>query len=391
MKIPTEPSPEIVQLRHLLHAHPELSEQEQNTAVTVVERLNRSQPSQLLSGLGSMATGICAVFDSGQPGPAVLLRCELDALPIQETNTFAHRSSIDGVSHKCGHDGHMATLIALADDLHVRPIARGRVYLLFQPAEETGTGAQSILADPAFQALPPPDFVYAFHNVPKFPFARVLLRPGLFAQASVGFLAEFTGRTSHSSYPEHGINPADAVTRLVAEVNRFHQDLSTQVSAPVLGTVTHALLGDAAAGPNFGVTPGMGLVSGVIRAQSDEDIQLLQHRLTLRVSELAQHSGLGHQLSWHESFAATRSDAGCTAVVAQAAQALGLEVQELPEAFRWSEDFGYFTARYPGAFFGLGCGEDHPQLHDNRYDYPDKLIPVGTSLYRAIIDLHMQQ
>jgi len=167
--------------RRSLHAHPELSGREVETARRVADRLAGFAPTRIVTGLGSMRTGVCAVYEGERPGPTVLVRCELDALPIQERNTFAHRSTVPGVSHKCGHDGHMATLAALAADLHAKPIARGCVLLLFQPAEETGEGAAAVLRDPAFRALGAPDYVYAFHNVPKFPLGAVLLGEGVFA------------------------------------------------------------------------------------------------------------------------------------------------------------------------------------------------------------------
>lgn len=375
--------------RRNLHEHPELSGREVETARRVVARLAKSAPARMVTGLGSMRTGVCAVYEGGQPGPTVLVRCELDALPIQERNTFAHRSTVPGVSHKCGHDGHMATLAALAADLDANPIAGGRVLLLFQPAEETGEGAAAVLQDPAFRALGTPDYVYAFHNVPKFPLGTVLLREGVFAQASVGFLVGFSGRTSHASYPEHGINPTAAVTQLVTAVNAFDESFAGRTAAPVLGTVSFARIGREETGPNFGTTPGEACVSGVLRAQKSTDLDRLRAGLTDRVTRLAAESRLEHALSWHEAFVATECDGGCVAEVKAAASQLGLAVQELEEPFRWSEDFGYFTEAFKGAFFGLGSGMDQPQLHDDGYDYPDELIEIGARLYRALIDRHL--
>jgi amidohydrolase len=377
---------DISAFRRHLHAHPELSEHERDTAAAIIARLAATGPSEVLAGLGSMETGVCAVYDSGTPGPTVLLRSELDALPIQETNRFAHRSTVDGVSHKCGHDGHMATLVAVAEGLRDAPIHRGRVYLLFQPAEETGTGAAAVMDDPRFRALEPPDFVYAFHNVPRFPLGQVLLRQGLFAQGSVGFIARYRGRTSHSSYPEHGINPSPAVTGLVDAVNRFHESLSDKVAAPILGTTSYAQLGSAEKGPNFGTTPGEGVVMGVVRAHRTEDLETVRRELASQARELAAQNGLDHELSWHEHFAATESDDACVARLQAAAADAGLAVTQLDEPFRWSEDFGCFTAAFPGAFFGLGSGSEQPQLHDDGYDYPDELIGIGARLYRALID-----
>jgi metal-dependent amidase/aminoacylase/carboxypeptidase family protein len=263
------------------------------------------------------------------------------------------------------------------------------VLLLFQPAEESGAGAVAVLEDPRFRAIGDPDYVYAQHNVPKFPLGTVLVREGVFAQGSVGFIVNFSGRTSHASYPEHGVNPSTAVTRLVTAVNAFGASFAGRGSGPVLGTISYARIGRAETGPNFGTTPGEACVSGVLRAQQTADLALLRAELAELAGGLASASGLGHSLTWHEAFAATASDAGCVAVVRAAATQLGLAVQELDEPFRWSEDFGYFTAAFPGAFFGLGSGIDQPQLHDDGYDYPDELIETGARLFRAIIDQHL--
>jgi metal-dependent amidase/aminoacylase/carboxypeptidase family protein len=225
--------------------------------------------------------------------------------------------------------------------------------------------------------------------VPRFPLGAVLVREGVFAQGSVGFLVNYSGRTSHASYPEHGVNPSAAVTRLVTAVNAFGTGFAGKVSAPVLGTISYARIGREETGPNFGTTPGEACVSGVLRAQQTTDLDLLRAELAGLVASLAAEEGLGHTLSWHEAFAATASDAACVAVVRAAAAQLGLALRELDEPFRWSEDFGYFTAAYRGAFFGLGSGLDQPQLHDDGYDYPDQLIETGARLYRAIIDQHM--
>lgn len=380
---------DVVALRRQLHAQPELSECEYQTAQTIGARLADCQPTKIIEGLGHMQTGICAVFDSGTPGPTVMLRSELDALPIHESNDIPHRSTVAGVSHKCGHDGHMATLVAVAEGLRSKPVRRGRVYLLFQPAEETGTGALAVLADGDFNALPAPDFVYGFHNVPKYPLGRVLIRPGLFAQASTGFVVTLRGTTSHASYPEDGVNPSGTVASLVEAVNNFHVSLASVTDTPVLGTITYAELGARTATRNFGTTPGEAVITGVLRAHTTADLTRACDALVQLTETAAADAGLGCEISWHERFAATTSDAQSVERICRAAEVAGLDVQTLEEPFRWSEDFGYFTDRYAGAFFGLGSGVDQPQLHDDGYDYPDALIDIGAKLYRALLDQHV--
>jgi len=128
---------------------------------------------------------------------------------------------------------------------------------------------------------------------------------------------------------------------------------------------------------------------GVVRAHKTSDLERVRDELASRAGQLARDAGLEHELSWHEAFAATESDDDCVAAIEAAASQAELYARYLDEPFRWSEDFGYFTAAFKGAFFGLGSGTDQPQLHDDGYDYPDALIGIGAGIYRAIIDRHL--
>ena len=137
----------LTSFRHELHAHPELAHAEHATADRVVAFMQQFNPTEIVTGIAG--TGVVVTFDSGVEGPRMLFRCELDALPIVETGVFGYASVDAGVSHKCGHDGHMAMIAGLGEALAARPLERGVVHLLFQPAEETGTGAAAVLNDPA--------------------------------------------------------------------------------------------------------------------------------------------------------------------------------------------------------------------------------------------------
>ena len=151
--------------RRDLHAHPEISGEEKETAKRVLAVLNTLKPDALLTEVGG--TGILATFGTDEKGPQVMVRCELDALPIQEVNTFGHKSVNKGVSHKCGHDGHATILTGLAEKLAAKRPAKGRVHLLYQPAEENGAGAAAVLKDPRMQDKHF-DLVLALHNLPGY-------------------------------------------------------------------------------------------------------------------------------------------------------------------------------------------------------------------------------
>lgn len=166
----------LVRLRKELHQHPEVSGKEIETSRRILSFLENYQPAELITELGT--TGVMAIYKGKKAGKTVLFRCELDALPTEETNDFEHRSLNNGVSHKCGHDGHMAILCGLAAELHQNKPKSGTVVLLFQPAEEDGSGAQKVLLDPKFATIQP-DYVFALHNLPGFPRHQIVVKKKL--------------------------------------------------------------------------------------------------------------------------------------------------------------------------------------------------------------------
>lgn len=367
---------ELPTLRHALHCTPELSNHESHTAQRIERILQDHAPDELLTGLGGH--GLVALFRGPAPGPLVLVRCELDALPIPETVELPHGSETPGVAHKCGHDGHMTMVLGLAPRLRRRPPARGAIGLLFQPAEETGEGAARMLADPRLVALAP-DWVFALHNLPGAPLGEVALRDGPFASASSGLVATLRGATSHAAEPEQGRSPALAIAEIIQRWTGLPQtDVSLHEAAKV--TVVHARLGERA----FGTTPGEATVMSTLRAHGQATLDRLLRRAQEQARRIAAVSTLDCETQLVEPFPATVNSPEANARVSAAAARLGLSVRSLPHPFAWSEDFGHFTARFRGALFGLGAGEDQPPLHHPTYDFPDALLSVGTNLLEAI-------
>ena len=156
----------IKNLRKELHQYPEVSGKEVNTAKRIKAFIEKHHPTEIIENIGG--NGLAVVYEFGKQGKTIVIRCELDALPIEEKNDFEHRSTIKGVSHKCGHDGHMAIVAGLIFWLKEQLFTKGKVVLLFQPAEETGQGAYKVLQDKRFQELKA-DYVFALHNIPKEP------------------------------------------------------------------------------------------------------------------------------------------------------------------------------------------------------------------------------
>ncbi len=235
---------ELASWRRKLHRAPELSGEEAGTAREVCRFLEPTRPDRLLTGLGGH--GVAAVYDGAKPGRTILFRAELDALPIEETSSFAHRSGTPGKAHLCGHDGHMATLAALARGLAAERPKRGRAVLLFQPAEEDGSGAAAVIADPKFKEIAP-DMAFAWHNMPGMALGRAALKAGPVNCASLGMRIALLGKTSHASTPQLGVSPMAAVTSLMPAL--------TSLGTPgplndgfAMVTVTHAEMGAKTSG-----------------------------------------------------------------------------------------------------------------------------------------------
>ncbi|MDF1608246.1 amidohydrolase [Hoeflea sp. YIM 152468] len=366
----------LVRLRRNLHRAPEISGEEKQTAALIARHVAALKPDRLVTGLGGH--GVAAVFDSGHPGPALLFRCELDGLPIREIAIREWRSQVDGKGHLCGHDGHMAIMAGLAGALARRRPARGRVIVLFQPAEETGAGAAAVIADPAFEAIRP-DFAFALHNLPGMPLGVAGIRSGAFNFASEGLRIRLEGKTAHAAQPEAGLSPAAALCELVTGLPLLPSRLELE-SGSALVTLVHARLGEAA----FGIAPGAAEIWATVRSIDDD----LQSRLMLAAREMAagcarQH-GLAMTLDTEDRFAACHNDAEATAHVMQAFASEGARVETLDRPFRWSEDFGLFGSVAKSALFVLGSGVDHPRLHNPDYDFPDDLIPLGVRLFERL-------
>lgn len=197
-----ELEPQLIELRKELHKYPELSGKESQTAKRIIEFAKRFNPDEIISKVGG--EGVLVIFEGEQKGKTILIRCDLDALPIDEENAFEHKSVYENISHKCGHDGHMSIVSGLIPILSENKIKKGKVVLLFQPAEETGQGASLVLSDAKFTKLKP-DFAFALHNLPGFKKNQIIIKKDVFASASKGLIIRLKGKTSHAGEPERGI------------------------------------------------------------------------------------------------------------------------------------------------------------------------------------------
>ena len=379
-----------VALRHRLHRRPELSGTERETARTIAEILTNTHPSRVITGIGGH--GVAACYDSGTPGPRVLLRAELDALPIADRSRAPHRSECPDVSHACGHDGHAAILasIGVRIGLDTLGVARGSVILLFQPAEETGAGGAAVVRDPRWKELSP-DYAFALHNLPGTPIGTLVYRPGVFAAASRGVIIHLDGASAHAAHPEHGRSPSGTVARALLAIDAIASDAeksaaaaqpaSTALPAATI-TAVHARLGE----PGFGTSPGDAVVMATLRGFDPDAVDRMEDALIARITAGADAAGIAVRVDHAEAFPATVNDPAAVALLLDAAAAAGLPAIAASSPFRWSEDFGHIGALVPSAYCCVGAGVDHPDLHTPDYDFPDALLPIGIDLYSRLIE-----
>jgi len=369
---------ELVALRHELHSHAELAGKEIETSRIIRKFIESHDPHRLVTELGG--AGLAAVFKGREKGPSVMFRAEIDAVPVQEGKGADHRSCRPGVSHTCGHDGHMAIVAGLAAKLRCHPPRSGRVVLLFQPAEETGAGALGVLEDERFESIAP-DWTFALHNLPGEDFGEVQIKSGPFAAGSVGTILRLQGTTSHAAYPEQGKSPAMAVAQLIQDLAGLPDSMNAGEGITKL-TVIHARIGE----PAFGTTPGEAEVMATLRSDREGILERLQKGVVDLAQDIARAHGLELTHSWTDHFPVTINHPEAVAMVEAVAGNHGFDVTLRDEAYPWSEDFGWFTRKFKGAIFGLGAGQEHPALHSPGYDFPDDLIPLGIGLFEGLVE-----
>lgn len=364
---------ELTEWRRKLHRQPEISNEEEATAREVVSFLADTRPDKVLTGLGGH--GVAAVYDSGKAGPTVLFRSELDALPIEELSGVPHASLVPGKSHMCGHDGHTAILAALGRQFGRDRPARGRVVLMFQPAEETGNGAAGVVADPRFGEIAP-DLSFSLHNLPGVPFGEVRLKAGVVNCASRGMRIVLEGKTAHSSMPETGVSPMPAVSQLMPALPALGSGTFADDEFGMI-TVTHASMGEAV----FGIAPGRAEVWATLRTRRDERMAGLCAAAEALATRIAGEHGLACSFDYHEIFVASVNAPEAVEHLRQALAEEGVAHGEEGLPMRASEDFGIFGHGAPSAMFFLGAGERHPALHNPDYDFPDDLISIGAKVF----------
>lgn len=372
---------DILELRKHLHRNPELSGFEFETSKTISSFLKKYNPDEMLENLGK-GTGIIAIYlPEKEVKETIMFRCELDALPIQEINNFEHRSLIDHVSHKCGHDGHMTLMCAFAKKLASKKMQHTKILLLFQPAEENGEGAISIFKDENFKKLNP-DKVFALHNLPGFDHHDIVVKNNTFTCAVNSIIIQLQGKTSHAAEPQNGINPALAIAEIIQKFDQKNQTDSTKEKFTVL-TPIFVEMGTK----DHGISAGSGEVHYTFRRFANREMKELEVELEEIAVQIAAKYNLKPTISWTQKFSANENNPFVVDLVRNAAKECGFNLVERETPFEFGEDFGIFTEHFKGAMFGLGSGKNTPNLHNPDYDWPDEITETGAEIFYKISEL----
>ena len=372
---------DILELRKHLHRNPELSGFEFETSKTISSFLKKYNPDELLENLGK-GTGIIAIYHpEKEVKETIMFRCELDALPIQEINNFEHKSLIDHVSHKCGHDGHMTLMCAFAKKLALKKMQHTKILLLFQPAEENGEGAVAINNDERFKKLNP-DKVFALHNLPGFDHHDIVVKNNTFTCAVNSIIIKLQGKTSHAAEPQNGLNPALAIAEIIQEFDQKNQTDSTKEKFTVL-TPIFVEMGTK----DHGISAGFGEVHYTFRRFANKEMKELELKLEKIAVQIAAKYNLKPTISWTQKFSANENNPFVVDLVRSAAKECDFNLVERETPFEFGEDFGIFTEHFKGAMFGLGSGKNTPNLHNPDYDWPDEITETGAEIFYKISEL----
>ena len=369
--------------RKYLHQHPEVSNHEKDTSKYIQKQLKTSCPDIEVHELGNK--GILAMYTAPQKGAHVMFRCELDALPIQEQNKFKHQSKNKGVAHKCGHDGHMAIMLAFAAHVQENPPKKGTVSMLFQPAEENGEGAKSVMADKTFKKHCYPDYVYALHNVPGYEMNTIIVKPGTFTPSVISANIKLIGKTAHAAEPENGINPTYAIADMVERIKGIEVNDSNSNSFKII-TPVHVKVGS----PSYGVAAGVGELGLTFRTKTNSMMEKLKESFLNVLLDIVQKHELQYEIEWLQEFKSVKNDKNAVNMVKNAALNAGFNCLIKEQPFKWGEDFGLFTEKFSGAMFALGAGKNTPALHNPDYDFPDELILTGRNMFIQLLEAHQK-
>lgn len=375
---------ELTELRHDLHAHPELAFEENRTASLVAEKL-AAWGVEVHRGLAQ--TGVVGVIKgrSTASGRGIGLRADMDCLPMQEAGTLAYRSRHEGRMHACGHDGHTAMLLGTARYLAETRNFDGTAVLIFQPAEESGGGAQRLVKEGLFEKFPANE-VYALHNWPGLAPGKIAVRPGPMMAGTDDFQITVRGRGGHAAMPHLVVDPVVACAHIISAL----QTVASRNTSPVDAVVVSVCSMQTSQVGAFNVIPDSVRLAGTVRTFRPETRALAEQRLRDIATKVAQALGAAAEVEFRRGYPATVNTAREAQFAARVGERIfgpGNVVTDA-EPTMGGEDFSYLLAERPGAYvwLGQGGGPGGCYLHNPHFDFNDAVIPLGAGYLAALVE-----
>ena len=377
----------IAAVRRDIHAHPELCFKEVRTAEVVAQKLTE-WGIPIHRGMGT--TGVVGIVKNGTSSRAIGLRADIDALPMQEFNTFEHASKHPGKMHACGHDGHTAMLLAAAQHFAKNRNFDGTVYLIFQPAEEGGGGAREMIKDGLFEKFPM-DAVFGMHNWPGMQVGQFAASAGPVMASSNEFKITIRGKGGHAALPHNAIDPVPVACQMVQAFQTIISRNKKPVDAGVISvTMIHA-------GEATNVIPDSCELRGTVRTFTLEVLDLIEKRM----KQIAEHTCAAHdtecEFEFTRNYPPTINHAAETDFARKImANIVGLDNVMVQEPTMGAEDFSYMLQAKPGAYVFIANGDgEHREmghgggpcmLHNPSYDFNDDLIPLGATFWVSLTE-----
>lgn len=374
---------ELRALRRDLHAHPEIAFKEVRTSDLVASELQRYG---LKVHRGLAKTGVVGVLHAGKGERMIGLRADMDALPLQEKNDFAHCSQHPGFMHACGHDGHTAMLLGAARYLAAQPDFDGWVAFIFQPAEESEGGAAVMLGDGLFEQFPV-ESVYGLHNWPGLPVGQIALIPGPVMAGTCSLEIRVRGQGCHAAMPHQGTDSILAGSQLVSALQSIvSRSLNPCDAAVVSVTQFHA-------GEAWNILPEEAVLRGTLRSFKPEVQKTLEDRINSLCQGIAAASGTSISVRISQRYPATVNDQEATAFCRQLASSVFGSEQVRTDLMpsMGAEDFAYMLQKKPGCYAWLGNGNvigpqgEECSLHNPHYDFNDELLALGVSYWVELV------
>ena len=370
--------------RQDIHAHPELGFEELRTAELVATRLAGFGGIEVHRGIGK--TGVVGVLRVGEGNGRLGLRADMDALPIAEANTFAHRSQHAGVMHACGHDGHTAMLLGAARYLAETRRFSGTVNFIFQPAEEGIGGARAMVDDGLFERFPC-DAVFGMHNRPGLAVGRFAVRAGPMMAGGAFFDIHVTGKGSHGARPEAGVDSALVAAHIAVALQSVVSRNVRPVDTAVL-SVTKIHAGDA-----YNVIPQTAVLGGTVRAFSRDVMAMIEAAIRRIATGTAEALGATAEVDFRFLFPPTVNDpAQAEVAAAVCCELVGADnVQRNPSLIMASEDFSFMLERVPGCYLNIGNGDGAGgcEVHNPAYDFNDAALPLGAAFFARLVETRL--